>query len=183
MQLEPILFAPVEVSRAEFVERARAYLGVPYSPRRNYIARDAEGAIDVSRSSLICYGLLLAVARDVGWIAPDFNINRARRHRDQTVDDALWELLQTNAKQIKKTAARAGDVLLMWFRDVEAGVDEPHHVAIQTEASVSVFGQRGRMIHVIESDPSLEGHVVEQDIDALERTRIHSVWRLNFITD
>lgn len=183
MQREPIQFLPVEVSREQLVSAARSYAGVPYSTHRNYLIRGADGALDLKRSSLNCFGLLLAVARDCGLLDADFNLNRARWRSGQTVDEALWELLETNATKIKASAARAGDILLMWFRDVDSSVEAPHHVAIVSNATPGECGRKGRMIHAIEDGPSLQGHVIEQEIDALERSRIHSVWRLNAVRD
>lgn len=183
MQHEPIQFFPVQVPRSQIVSAARAYAGVPYSTHRNYLLRGEDGALDLERSSLNCFGLLLVVARDCGLLDASFDLNRARWRSGQTVDEALWELLKTNATQIKKSASRAGDVLLMWFRDVDASVESPHHVAIQSDATPGPNGRRGRLIHAVESDASLEGFVIEQDVDTLERPRIHSVWRLNAVRD
>ena len=42
-------------------------------------------------------------------------------------------------------------------------------------------GRRGAMIHAIENGPNMQGAVIEQEIDALEWTRIHSVWRAKSI--
>jgi hypothetical protein len=46
-----------------------AYKGVPYNSHRNYVyRRDGQpgGQINVKKSSLNCYGFLLATARDCG---------------------------------------------------------------------------------------------------------------------
>ena len=180
MQREPVIFSSVSIEPGALTQAGREYLAVRYATSRNYIARAADGALDFEKSSLNCYGFLLCVARDVGWLPADFDLARARWRAGQTFDEALWELLETNFVRVDKGESRTDDVLLMWFRDLPQADSAPHHVAIQS-ADGAENGRRGAMIHAIENGPNMQGAVIEQEIDALEWTRIHSVWRAKSI--
>lgn len=178
MTREPILFLPADLNGRDLAHFGRRFLGVPYATHRNYLFHLPDGTLDLSKSSLNCFGFLLATARDAGLLPPDFDLSRARWRAGQTLDSALWELLQTNFERVDRWDARIGDVFLMWFRDVDSTATEPHHVAIKSAAAPIINQRRGRMLHAIEADNRLQGAVVEQDIDALEWARIHSAWRL-----
>ena len=180
MQSQAIVFSDANVSRRALITAARSFAKVPYSRHRNYIVRGEGGAPDLKRSSLNCYGFLLAVARECALLPADFDLSRARWRAGQTLDAALWELLKTNFVRVKKSNARPGDVFLMRFTDVDESLTGPHHVAIKT-SSAPRWPRRGRMMHAIERDATMQGAVIEQEIDALEWRRVHSVWRLQAI--
>jgi hypothetical protein len=179
MKAEPVVFLPAAVTREQLMDAGLAYKGVPYNSHRNYVYR-RDGQIDVKKSSLNCYGFLLATARDCGLLPADFDLQRARWRHSQTLDDALWELLKTNFVRVRKARARPADVFLMWFRDVDKTTSGPHHVSIKS-SSAPYWPRRGRMLHAVERDNSMAGAVIEQDIDVLEWRRVHSVWRLKGI--
>jgi hypothetical protein len=164
----------------KIIKAAQRYQGIPYSAHRNYL-KESDGALDLAHSSMNCHGLLLFTARDLGLLPPDFNPNLLRFAPRQPFTQALRQLLETNCRQISPSRARIGDILLLWYRDIpqNAHLGGPHHVALLTRRAYRPDGfhtrfQRASLFHA-DSDA---GCVIEEEIDALMRSRICSAWRL-----
>lgn len=98
-------------TREQIVSAARRYLGVRYRHQGR------------NRQGLDCIGLLICVARDVGYVAEGDRLDYSRQHNGV----ALRAGLDANAVPIAVDQYKPGDILLMRFDTL------PQHVAIVTD--------------------------------------------------
>lgn len=112
----------MSVARADIVEAARTYLGVPWIHQGR------------SRAGLDCAGLIVRVAQDLG--LSDFDVGGYSRQPDGAT---LRRHLQHAA--VRVLAHELGDILLIRF------VRYPQHLAIRTERGmIHTYAQAGRVV-------------------------------------
>lgn len=97
------------MTRADVVAEARTWLGTPWVHQHR-----AKGqAVD-------CAGLIICVARDLGLLPADFDLNGYSRMPDGT----LLAVCDEHMDRIERSAMQPGDVLLM------ATEHDPQHMGI-----------------------------------------------------
>ena len=133
------------IARADFIAAARAWLGVPFRHQGR------------SRSGVDCAGLVICLARELGLVAPDFDINGYRRAPDGSMLDACRQHLQPAA------SVDEAHVLVMRFSV------QPQHVGIPVPYRHGGLA----LLHALE--PS--GGVVEHRLDATWRSRVLHAYR------
>ncbi len=172
------IFQDAHPTRDEIVNAAMLYLGVAYSKRGAYIVWNPD--LGLWQGRLDCLRFLLHVARDVGYLPSDFDVNLSRPHPKLPVDALMWELLYANLDEIPKTSVRSGDVLLLQYNDINPDLQEAHHVGIVTSAKPAPFGS---LIHCEDFEADGAGRVIETRIDIKIWNRIASAWRLRGIAE
>ncbi len=99
-----------EVTRADVVACARSLIGVAYVHQH----RDRKVGVD-------CVGLVIVVARELGLVAPDFDVNSYARKPDGTT---LMARCAEFMDPVKDEDVRPGHVLVLAFRK------DPQHMGI-----------------------------------------------------
>ena len=98
------------ITGEQVVAQARAWLGTPY----HHQARLRGVGVD-------CIGLLIGVCRELGTVAPDFDVNGYPREADgiTLMHEAILRM-----EQIERADMRYGDAVVTAFRGV------PHHFGL-----------------------------------------------------
>lgn len=121
------------MTRAEVVSEARSWIGTPWVHQH----RTKGVAVD-------CVGLVIGVARALGIVAKDFDINGYSRAPDGTLLARCSEVM----RQVPRDAMRAGDVLVV------ATESDPCHMGILADyrhGGLSlVHAAMGRLNSVVE---------------------------------
>ena len=94
------IFLPARSSRAAIVETARRYIGVRYSARHAFVEYSESEGRFVGQTD--CLRLLLFIARDLGYLPADFDVNLPRPKPKLSRDEAMWELLRANLDEEKR---------------------------------------------------------------------------------
>jgi cell wall-associated NlpC family hydrolase len=128
---------------SEIADAARKYIGVPFVHQ----GRSSEG--------LDCVGLLVQVAKDLGYEVQDFTAYSLRPRAVQ-----LMELIGNSCDRVDG-APQPGDILVFAM----IGPSWPQHAAIKTEPG---------MIHSFKGGPN---KVVEVGFDDHWQSKLHSTWR------
>lgn len=163
-----LLFAPVQVPRADFVEAARRFIGVPYSAQNTCYFGPGE-----ARNRCDCTGLLLLAAREVGWLPPDFDCNLPpSAFEGQNRATSLKGLLSLNTSAVPKHEMQPGDVLMMRWKDETK--DTARHVALLSNLEPTKFIQACE-------DWAGHGKVHETFLDGDSNARIVAVYRIRNI--
>lgn len=111
-------FAPLDsrpgglgtVTRADVVAEARSWIGTPYQHQHR-----------VKGIAVDCVGLLVGVCRELGLVAPDWDVNAYPRKPDGvTLVASCHDLMDP----VREEAVKPGHVLLLAFRR------EPQHLGI-----------------------------------------------------
>jgi cell wall-associated NlpC family hydrolase len=110
-------FAPLDsipgtrgaTTRADVIAEARSWLDVPYVHQGR------------SRAGVDCAGLVIVVARSLGLVAPDFDVNGYARTPDGS---SLLEICDALMTRIQLWQLRPGNVLVIRFGQ------EPQHLGI-----------------------------------------------------
>tara|TARA_R100000152_G_C6777873_1_gene208044 strand:+ start:2869 stop:3270 length:402 start_codon:yes stop_codon:yes gene_type:complete len=127
----------------EIADTALAYVGTPFVHQGR------------SKHGLDCVGLLVQVARDLGFEAHDFTAYSLRPSSAQ-----LMRLIGRSCDRVEGDP-EVGDILVFQY----IGPGWPQHAAIKT--------MRG-MVHSYRGGPN---KVVEVSFDDAWKDRLHSVWR------
>lgn len=98
-------------TRAEIVAIARSYLGTPYHHRGRQ-----------SGVSMDCAGVIICVARDIGAVAPDFEVPNYVTQPDGVTMTAL--AARHLGKRVQQADMRPGDALVLRTGEL------PHHLGI-----------------------------------------------------
>lgn len=172
------IFQEAHPARERIVAASRRYIGLSYSRWQSRAVWNAasgrmEGQTD-------CLRFLLFIARDLGYLASDFDVNLARPQPKLSRDQAMWELLRANLDEVPIDEALPGDVLLFIYADLNADNTEVHHVGIQSSTRPFPFGS---FIDCEDFDADGQGCVSERRMDGLQRKRLASVWRLRGIVE
>jgi cell wall-associated NlpC family hydrolase len=129
-----------------------------------------------------CLGLLLLVARDLGYLPPGFDINLHRPraadgHTKMSAKEAVYHGLRHNL--IETAEPRPGEFLL-FLEEID---NAPYHMAIMT-CEADTGAPNGWMIHAINHRVSRElGGVVEVPISAIMQRQLLSAWQLPGVDD
>lgn len=170
-------FNSVTVSRAQLVAAVRRYEGLEYSPDVTQVRVLASGEVSGCAN---CFGVLLLAARDLGMLAPDFDVNVAPGAGGVRRARILRRLLELNFDLVPRESLRSADVLLCLHRDVDPRLNEAHHVAMCVSSEPA---PRGSMFHALNNGGGVVGKTFVQRIDALTWERIAEVHRLKGIVD
>jgi hypothetical protein len=165
-------------TRNEVVVAARRFIGVEYSTRGSFVQWDEAGGRYQGRTD--CLRFMFHVARDVGYLPADFDVNLSRPHPKLPLPALMWEVVNANMVPVDFKDRRPADVLLMLYGDLAPDLVEPHHVAIFSSENPAPYGS---FIHCEDFRPDVSGGVVEVRMTALSAQRVHSVWRLKGIRD
>lgn len=176
-----LIFNEAHPTRAKIVASARSYIGVMYSYRGSRITTDP--ATGQKSGFVDCIRLMFYVARDVGYLPADFDVNLTRPDKTRTLDECMYEVLHANLDKVLdakpneggSSFIKPGDLFLMRYTDVDRNINDVHHVAIVTD--------RSHMVHAIDHTVTYKGSVVEQRISALDWQRVESVWRMRGVVD
>lgn len=95
-------------TRADVVAEARTWIGVPWVHQHR------------SRQGVDCAGLIICVARDLGLLPADFDLNGYSRRPDGT----LLAVCDEHMDRIDRSAMQPGDVLVV------ATEHDPQHMGI-----------------------------------------------------
>ena len=173
-----LIFAPLAVTPGEVVAQVSRYVGLPYVQSSTYV--EWQSGVPVGRTN--CFGLLLLTARELGLLPDDFDVNLSPATFGQSVEKTLIEILHENFTLVGLDAMAAGDVLLLRYRDRDARLVEPHHVAMCVKARALIgepaFYSAPEMIHAVNMTASGAGSVYRVQMDALFMGRVVSVWRM-----
>jgi hypothetical protein len=172
-----LIFQDASPTRDEVVEAARLYIGVGFSLRGGLVTWSDELGRYTGKTN--CLKFLLHVARDVGYLPADFDVNLSRPHPKLPENELMRRVVKTNLDPIEYSDVRPGDVLEMLYRDVNRHLTESHHVALV--ASVEWTGCT--IIHCEDFEAWGAGKVVEITFDAKYRKRVVGAWRLRGIRD
>lgn len=134
-------FAPGNISRLDILREARALLGTPYVNHQRVPGR--EGGID-------CIGVPIVVARNVGSVAPDFDINGYSLHPDGT----MLHLCDKYLIRIGKQDVLPADIVVVSWGD-----DRAHHVGIV--APHTAYPGRLAIIHAYPKQKEVTEHRLE----------------------
>lgn len=109
-------------TRADVVAQARQWLDVPFLHQ------------GVSREGCDCRGLVIGVCRELGLVAPDFDVTGYPREPDGR---SMLEACDRHMQRIGRDAMQPGDVIVVAFHK------HPQHLGILTDHA---YGCRG-VIH------------------------------------
>lgn len=142
------------VTRAAIVSEARTWLGTPWQHQ----ARTKGAGVD-------CAGLVIGVARALGIVAPDMDVNHYAR-----VPDGHSLLAHCDAwmQRIACSAAQPGDVLVMRFDE------HPQHLAIAVDYPHGGLG----VVHALDNHDRKRARVVEHRLALELRAAIVAAYRL-----
>lgn len=133
------------IERADFIAAARGWLGVPFKHQGR------------SRAGVDCAGFVICLARELGLVPADFDINGYRRVPDGTMLEACHQTLQPAA------GIDDAHVLVLRFSV------QPQHVAIPVP-----YRHGGTaLLHALQQARG----VVEHRLDATWRGRIVGAYR------
>lgn len=136
---------------ADVVAEARTWLRTPYSHQ----GRSKGLGVD-------CAGLVIGVARNLGLVAPDFDVTGYSRQPDGTLIERCGELMRA----IVADQIAPGDVLATKFDQ------DPCHLAIVGDHPHGLS-----IIHAL-CRSNGRGMVVEHRLDTINRARIVGAFRL-----
>lgn len=140
----------MSITREQVVITARAYLGAPWLHQGR------------NRAGLDCVGLLVCVARDIGYPVED-----VRGYSRESSGEAFQAALSVQLDKIDITEARAGDILAM-----RTSKSLWHCLFITEQRDGATWA-----IHAIAND-----QVAEHRLDAPWWRLIHSAFRLKGVT-
>ncbi len=109
----------VLISGAEVVAQALTWLGTPF-----HHAQILKGV------GVDCAGLVIGVARELGLVAPDFDVPAYRK----TPDGSMLALCERYMTRISHAMMRAGDVVVVAIES------DPQHLCILYDYRPHVFG-------------------------------------------
>lgn len=141
-------------TRSSIVHAARSWLGTPYQHQ----ARLRGVGVD-------CIGLVIGVARSLGLVAPEFDINGYSR---QPAPAILMAACEKHMQPVPLTRIQAGDVIVTRFER------DPCHFAIVADY---YHGGHLSMIHAANRAGG-KGGVIEHRLDPINRARIHAAFAL-----
>lgn len=178
-EAKTFLFNQVPVSRVAMVAAAMKYRGIRYSRGTTYVVQEENGSYAGSSN---CFGILLLVARDVGLLDADFDVN-LRPDQYPSKAAVLWGMIHNNFDPVdqESNALRPADILLFRWRDVNHRLAATHHVGmcIETPDDESY----GRMLHVLDGASGGMDKVNVHRISQLEWDRLDGIWRLKGIAN
>lgn len=122
------------VTRTDVVQEARAWLGTPF----HHQARLKGVGVD-------CVGLVIGVARALGLVAPEFDVEAYPRTPDGT---SLMALTSAHMSRIDRQDMHSGDVIVVAFGP------EPQHLAVlgnYAHGGLSIIHAHGPTGRVIET--------------------------------
>lgn len=99
-----------DVTRADVISEARSWIGTPYAHQH----RVKDHGVD-------CVGLLIGVCRNLGLVAPDFDVNAYPPKPD---GNTLLARCNDLMDPVREDLIRPGHVLLIAFKR------DPHHLGI-----------------------------------------------------
>lgn len=144
----------MSVSRAAIVAEARSWLGTPWQHQ----ARVKGAGVD-------CAGLVIGVARALGIVAADMDVNGYARMPD---GHSLLAHCDAWMQRIACTSARAGDVVVMRFDE------RPQHLAIAIDYPHGGLG----IVHAFDSQDRKRARVVEHRLAPSLRGAIVAAYRM-----
>lgn len=175
-------FEPVEVTRGQVYRAALNYVGVQYIKNGSYLKKRENG---IAEGHTNCYGLFLQVAKDVGLLPENFDINLPPGKFDnQSPAKTLMQIIYKNFSRVGLTEMKEGDLILLCNRDTNPALREAHHVALcmVKAGPYGGIGHAPTMIHAFERRRG-HGVVCVQTMDALIMSRVESVWKIKGIKE
>lgn len=140
-------------ARAEVVQEARSWAGTKYSHQ----GRLKGVAVD-------CAGLVIGVARNLGLVAPDFDVNGYARQPD---GHSLMAHCRQWMTEIPIADMQAGDIVVQWFQ-----VDPCHFGFLVPYRHGGLA-----MIHALQRNDG-RGRVVEHRLDPTNMRRVVAAFQL-----
>jgi len=143
---EKLTFNPIPITPAQLVAAMLKYDGMAYADGATVVDRDEKGELLRDGAGIVqghgnCFGVLFLAAIDLGLWSGDPNLPPSA-YSGQDQIKTLAEVLEYNFTTHPRDTVRAGDVLMMRYRDTNPRHTTPHHVALCIESPPNP-----RMIH------------------------------------
>jgi cell wall-associated NlpC family hydrolase len=139
---------------SRIVEVARSYLGTPFQHQGR-----------LPGVGLDCAGVVIAIARELGVVASDFDITGYGRTPD---GKSLLRWCREHMNEIPKSEMRPGDVLCVAWENI------PHHLAV-----LANYRHGGlSIVHSIDRPGKVRGKVVEHRLVFSDRMKFVAAFRM-----
>lgn len=139
---------------SRIVEVARSYLGTPFAHQGR-----------MPGVGLDCAGVVIAIARELGMVAPDFDITGYGRTPD---GKSLVGWCREHMTEIPKAEMRPGDVLCVAWENI------PHHLAVLVDYKYGGLA----IVHSIDQRGKKRGQVVEHRLVFSDRLKFVAAFRM-----
>jgi cell wall-associated NlpC family hydrolase len=139
---------------SRIVEVARSYLGTPFAHQGR-----------MPGVGLDCAGVVIAIARELGVVAPDFDITGYGRTPDGA---SLMGWCRQYMTEVPRSEMRPGDVLCVAWETI------PHHLAVLGDYRHGGLS----IIHSIDQRGKVRGSVVEHRLVLGDRMKFKAAFRM-----
>lgn len=139
---------------SRIVELARSYIGTPFQHQGR-----------MPGVGLDCAGVVIAIARELGIVAPDFDITGYGRTPD---GESLMRWCREHMTEIPRYEMRSGDVLCVAWEVI------PHHLGVLADYRHGGLS----LIHSIDQRGKVRGSVVEHRLVLGDRMKFKATFRL-----
>lgn len=175
MSTPDLQFAPVAATPLQFIEAARAFLGLEYSTTGTY-SQPPLGQSDINAATgrTDCAGILLLAARRMGLWPEDFPVDLAWSIFQRERAELLVEVLTRNFVRVELEDLQIGDVMFLRYANAAGNDPGGRHLAIKTEDAPAPFG---KMIHCW-CDFTGSGRVFEQRVSQADWNCVRRAWRM-----